>query len=494
MLADWLVNRRHCSKDWQKSVLVIREKIKHAIQDMPEDERILKLLQGAYINYFHCKRIVEILKETEKDTKNFLGYYSSQRMNDWLQIQQLYEKENVNLAEAAQILQRLVQYEIPALKKQIAKCDQTVTDCGRKEQEYVKQSIDAKKQFEKALKDFGIKGQHMRRELMSLAIDLPSFYIGIAEEIRRLREPLQYYYDFRKYLHQNNEPKSVLLPLCSLIIKEGTETTVYEWKRGVKPTRVERPPFDSLMMQNDDEKNEVDDTIDFGDGAGLTNEINFDVDSAEIDFGDEGGGIEIEVVGDDQGEFECEFRGQLEDGVARGEEALMLLENIESQKLILSELNELQIFLTSRRTDEMCESSSDIYISGMEDRPALLKAIEISQIDAWLQQVNGVMAKLNDPQKLHLFKIRSSPHYVETLVENLEQKRSIESRYERLRTLMVERSQEAREAATKAQSQLKDVSIATRVLQKQLEEEISKKYNGRTVNIMGGIQAALMAS
>ncbi|VDK21509.1 unnamed protein product, partial [Anisakis simplex] len=242
------------------------------------------------------------------------------------------------------------------------------------------------------------------------------------------------------------------------------------------------------------QKNEVDDTIDFGDGVGLTSEINFDVDSAEIDFGDEGGGIEIEVVGDDQGEFECEFRGQLEDGVARGEEALMLLENIESQKLILSELNELQIFLTSRRTDEMCESSSDIYISGMEDRPALLKAIEISQIDAWLQQVNGVLAKLNDPQKLHLFKIRSSPHYVETLVENLEQKRSIESRYERLRTLMVEGSQEAREAATKAQSQLKDVSIATRVLQKQLEEEISKKYNGRTVNIMGGIQAALMAS
>lgn len=38
----------------------------------------------ADINYFHCVRIVEILKDTEKDTKNFLGYYSSQRMNDWM--------------------------------------------------------------------------------------------------------------------------------------------------------------------------------------------------------------------------------------------------------------------------------------------------------------------------------------------------------------------------------------------------------------------------
>ena len=32
----------------------------------------------------------------------------------------------MNLAESAQILQRLVQYEIPALKKQIAKNDQAV--------------------------------------------------------------------------------------------------------------------------------------------------------------------------------------------------------------------------------------------------------------------------------------------------------------------------------------------------------------------------------
>lgn len=39
----------------------------------------------------------------------------------------MYEKGNVHLAEAAQILQRMVQYEVPALKKQISKYDQTIT-------------------------------------------------------------------------------------------------------------------------------------------------------------------------------------------------------------------------------------------------------------------------------------------------------------------------------------------------------------------------------
>lgn len=69
-------------------------------------------------------QIVNILKETEKDSKNFLGYYSSQRMKDWQEVINLYQSDAVYLAEAAQILQRLVQYEIPALKKQIVKCNQ----------------------------------------------------------------------------------------------------------------------------------------------------------------------------------------------------------------------------------------------------------------------------------------------------------------------------------------------------------------------------------
>uniref|UniRef100_A0A915BV85 CDK5RAP3-like protein n=2 Tax=Parascaris univalens TaxID=6257 RepID=A0A915BV85_PARUN len=483
-LLDWLINRRHCSKDWQKAVLVIREKISHAIQDMPEDERIVQLLQGAYINYFHCIRIVEILKETEKDTKNFLGYYSSQRMNDWLQIQQLYEKENVNLAEAAQTLQRLVQYEIPALKKQITKCDQTVADCMKKEEEYIKQSVDGKKQFQGELQKFGIKGQHLRRELMLLAADLPSFFNEVANEILQLREPLHYYENFRKYLHQTNEPKSILLPLCSLIINEGVDTTVFEWKRGKKPTAVERPPFDSLVYE-DNEKNELDDTIDFGDGD-ISGGIDFGPsEAAEVDFGGLDG-IQIEVVADDHGE--------LDDGIAHGDEALTLLENAQSQKLILSELAELEAFLTFRRSDEMRESASDIYISGMEERPAHIRAVEVSQMGAWIMHIREIITKLSDPHKALLFKIRSSPQYVEKLVEKLEQKRSLEGRYERMRKLMIERIAEAQEAAAKAQTDLKHVSDSTRVLQKQIEEEISKKYKGRTVNIMGGINAALMAS
>lgn len=45
-------------------------------------------------------------------------------MKDWQEVLRLYEKENVYLAEACQILMRNVAYEIPGLKKSISKCEQ----------------------------------------------------------------------------------------------------------------------------------------------------------------------------------------------------------------------------------------------------------------------------------------------------------------------------------------------------------------------------------
>lgn len=72
-MQDWLVSRRHVNKEWLKSIPAVREKINNALQDMPAHDNIANLLTGSYINYFHCLKIIEILKETEADTKNLFG-------------------------------------------------------------------------------------------------------------------------------------------------------------------------------------------------------------------------------------------------------------------------------------------------------------------------------------------------------------------------------------------------------------------------------------
>ena len=48
-------------------------------------------------------------------------------MKDWNSIISAYQKNNIYLGEAASLLQRNVAYEIPALKKQINKCQHQQT-------------------------------------------------------------------------------------------------------------------------------------------------------------------------------------------------------------------------------------------------------------------------------------------------------------------------------------------------------------------------------
>jgi hypothetical protein len=46
-------------------------------------------------------------------------------MKDWQDIVRLYEKDNNYLAEAANMLARNVNYEVPGIKRHITKCEQT---------------------------------------------------------------------------------------------------------------------------------------------------------------------------------------------------------------------------------------------------------------------------------------------------------------------------------------------------------------------------------
>ncbi|CAJ0929526.1 unnamed protein product, partial [Mesorhabditis belari] len=468
-LLDWLVSRRHCNKNWQKDVLVIREKIKHAILDMPESEEIVNLLTGAYINYFHCSKIIEILKGTEKDTRNFLGYYSSQRMKDWQEIDSLYKQENVYLAESAQILQRLVQYEVPGLKNQIKKAEQNLEESVKKEKEYMKQSADSKKLYGKELERFGLPGNKLRLELLELAKDLPTFFGEQSKKIANLKDAIEHYENFRTYLHKDAPPKTSLLPAMKLVSAKGDRATAFELKYGVEPTAVEPPNFELLLQANEKKENDDDGAIDFGDA-----EIAFDDDQV-IDFGYDSN---FEVVADDSGAV-----GSL---VARGEDALGVLENTTTQKTLKNELQELLAFLTMRLEDEERDSQADALVLAAEVRPDNAK-ISNAQLNNWIRSVKEIVADFTNPQRIHLFKIKASPQYVETLVEDLERKRDAEGRLVDRAKLMQQKQSQHEQEEKKLRDNLKSLLESTKELQKEIESEISKKYSNRRVNIMGGI-------
>ncbi|XP_019962133.1 CDK5 regulatory subunit-associated protein 3 [Paralichthys olivaceus] len=487
-LLDWLLDRRHCNLKWQSAVKTIREKINAAIQDMPENQEIKQLLSGSYIHYFHCLRIVEILRGTEASSKNIFGRYSSQRMKDWQEIVTLYEADNVYLAEVASLLSRNVSYEGPALRKQLVKAQQLQQELSRREVECQSSAADLRERYYAACKQYGITGENVARELQALVKDLPAVLEEVGKDAGKLEEQIRLYAAFTNFVCEWSDP---VLPMLTLAQTRGN-TTFYEWRTGKVPTVVERPVAEEAPPDS-----ATDDMIDWGDfgkgtdsagvNSGITVEDGIDwgisvepnsedTGAGGIDWGDsEAAPIEIEIV--DVG-TDCP------EGVARGEDAATLLENSQSRSQFIDELMELEVFLTQRMS-EMGEEGDVVSMSQFQLAPSIIQGQTKKHVREMLSQVQDLLGRLTTLRMQHLFMIQASPRYVERVSEVLRQKLKQADILVLKGATMVEKRQEALEEQSRLEPRVDLLAGCTRELQKMIEADISKRYNNRPVNLMG---------
>jgi len=485
-LLDWLISRRICSRNWHDGVTPIREKIGEAIGDMPEHEGIKQLLTGSNINYFHCLKIVEFLKETEKDSKNFFGSYGSQRMKDWQQICKMYQGDNIYLAEAASVLSQNVVYEGPGLKKAIAKCDTSEQECDKKEESIKRRINELELEYKKNCQELGISGQgSIKKEIIDLAKGMPELYDRIGEDAKNLLESSKMYQSFVQSSVDGDLAEDVLGNLRFLI--ENGNVTTYEWKYREKPISVENP---EIVFEEDEEDkdNNEDGVIDFGDDQ----EIDFG-DDQEIDFGDENGEIDygdLEMVeGEtsdviDFGDVDVSAivveEGGLAGGVAREEEALSILDNRRTRTIILDELEELAGFLSQRLAEKSSSGAKFSLISSSSQEDC-----DVETLKARLHNVEKLSGQLTEPRMLQLQLIRSSPEVVTRLVDKLKGFSKMVEKVKRGRIDLENRRVQVGKDRIEATKQLAIVSQRTKDVKLELERDISDRYKGRPVNIMG---------
>ncbi|ELT98163.1 hypothetical protein CAPTEDRAFT_19870 [Capitella teleta] len=468
-LLDWLTSRRHCQQQWQGAAITIREKINMAIQDMPPVEEITKLLHGTYINYFHCLKIVELLKGTDDGAKNIFGGYSSKRMKDWQEIIKLYEKDGVFLAEAAQLLMRNVNYEIPVLKKEITKCQQIQSESLRKEADYASHVSMLRLKYKTSCEQMGIEGNKVRKELLELVKDMPKTYTSIARDAQKLQCARDFYVAFTAFTLGNSDFECC--PLLRHLMEKGN-TTVYEWRKGEAPNEIEATPFElSVRCAEEEEKEEqqeeVEEEIDWGMGDNTG-----DADVIDFDISVEDGGNEVS-------------HNQKKEGVARGEDALTILDNQSTRDSFMDDLMELEAFL-SQRLHEMTVSSHVLMSSQFQNAPECIQ-LSSSQIETMLTNVNQIINIMSTKKMQDLFFIRTSISYVDRLADSLKKIMTDAERAESLSRLMVAKRQEALQEEAGVEPKLDLIRKRTKELQKQIESEISDKYKGRRVNVMGEI-------
>ncbi|XP_020641162.3 CDK5 regulatory subunit-associated protein 3 isoform X2 [Pogona vitticeps] len=492
-LLDWLVDRRHCNLKWQAQVRTVREKIAVAIQDMPENEEIKQLLSGSYIHYFHCLRIVDILKGTEASTKNIFGRYSSQRMKDWQEIVSLYEKDNTYLVELASLLVRNVSYEIPSFKKQISKCQQLQQEYSRKEEEYQLAASEMRERFYTSCKQYGITGDNVHRELLALVKDLPSQLSDIGAAASGLLEAINLYQACVQFVCDSSTEEVV--PLLRHVQARGN-TTIYEWRRGVKPTSVERPRTEAVQQVV------VKDAIDWGDfGAESASTveavdcgISVEGASEEIDWGislefeaqeNAAGGIDWGDGSDGAAQIMVlEAGSDAPEGIAQGPDALTILETSETRNQFIDELMELEIFL-SQRIVEMSEEADILAMSQFQLAPPILQDQTKGKLEAMMAAIQDLIGRLTSLRMQHLFMILASPRYVDRVTELLHQKLKQADLLLLKKEHMVKKRQDALEEQANLEPKLDVLVQKTKDLQKLIEADISKRYSGRPVNLMG---------
>uniref|UniRef100_A0A8C5HRQ1 CDK5 regulatory subunit associated protein 3 n=1 Tax=Gouania willdenowi TaxID=441366 RepID=A0A8C5HRQ1_GOUWI len=466
---DWLVDRRHCNLKWQNSVKVIRGKINSAIQDMPENEEIKRLLSGSYIHYFHCLRIVELLKGTEASSKNIFGRYSSQRMKDWQEIVSLYEEDNVYLAEVSSLLCRNVSYEGPALRKQLIKAQQLQQELSRRETESHRSASELRERYYASCRQYGITGENVAQELQGLVKDLPGVLDEICRDAAKLEEQIQLYAAFTHFLCDWSEP---VLPLLTFAQRKGN-VTFYEWKHGEAPTSVERPTVEKQAEPL------TEGTVSFYCLSSKLSLMLLPQDSGGgdvIDWGDtDAVPVEIEVV--DVG-ADCEYR------VARGDDALSLLGNSESRSQFIDELLELEAFLT-HRAKESGEQGDVVSMSMFQLAPSVIQAQSVQHVHVMLSHVQDLLSRLTNLRMQHLFMILASPGYVERVSDMLRQKMKQADMLLLKASSMAQRRQEALEEQSRLEPRVDLLAGCTRELQKLIEADISQRYHNRPVNLMG---------
>ncbi|XP_044529155.1 CDK5 regulatory subunit-associated protein 3 isoform X3 [Gracilinanus agilis] len=380
---------------------------------MPESQEIAQLLSGSYIHYFHCLQIVDLLKGTEASTKNIFGRYSSQRMKDWQEIVSLYEKDSTYLVEISSLLVRNVSYEIPSLKKQIAKCQQLQQEYSHKEEECQLGAVEMKERFYNSCKQYGITGHSVRRELLALVKELPSLLTETGAKVESLWEAIELYQACVGFVCES--PTEQVVPMLRHVQKRGN-TTVYEWRTGTEPTEVERPSLEEPPEQV------ADDAIDWGNfGIESTSEgikYGISAETDEIDWGislepdsKEAGNEGINWGDGDADPLQItvvEAGTEAPEGVARGPDALTLLEYPETRNQFIDELMELEIFL-SQRALEMSEEADILSVSQFQLAPPILQGQTKAQMVAMVSTLQDLIGQLTSLRMQHLFMILASP-------------------------------------------------------------------------------------
>ena len=160
-----------------------------------------------------------------------------------------------------------------------------------------------------------------------------------------------------------------------------------------------------------------------------------------------------------------------------GDRSQLLFLNGSFRDIILTEIEELHSFLNS--THNLNKSTTIAMLS--------IDREEISEDDfaRYIRALNDIKNALEDQNFIRLIKIVESPIFLDKLAKTFSSKKNLLDKYSRQMNEANSISESSRKQSVKLRPKLEELSKTCMEMKKFLEQEISKKYGGRRVNLMG---------
>ncbi|KFP68922.1 CDK5 regulatory subunit-associated protein 3, partial [Cariama cristata] len=242
---------------------------------------------------------------------------------------------------------------------------------------------------------------NVRQELLALVKDLPSVLSEMGAGASALSEAIELYQACVEFVCESLA--ELVVPLLRHVGRRGN-TTVYEWRTGLQPLRVERPEVEEMPEQPKE------DTVRPGKpgpscGAGESPSwlCHVLVGVRLFSPGVSGGLLSFSLLSEPWRSLPCPTCPPVPEGVACGSDALTLLENTETRSQFIDELMEVS---TMQAPGLELDS---VAVSQFRLAPTVLQGQTSAHVGSLLATTRALLGQLCTRSMQHLFMILASP-------------------------------------------------------------------------------------
>jgi hypothetical protein len=442
-LLVWLQERYLIPKDWPKRIEAISSKKTEVIDEVyKRDNAEFKKIQDMFKNVKSDMKYIDmiklnqtLLKTEEAKSKTLFGSYNSQLIKDSNLMINLYEKNNVHLCESSKFIIQNIGYEIPNCEKTIAYNERTINDYLSRNNEKLSTIERNKEKLKNLFKHYSISENS----------DVKEIAINLINKMKQL---------------PNN-----LIEIENLLKNEKIKKIIEAYKKFYRMFyNTEIDSIDKEFQMNLKYINEKGDT-ERGDYSFVDKNVDSLLESLNTSENLETAIWNLKLAGENK--------------------TTTLLISSQSRKKIICDINELKVFLATRKDQMKKEEELNLTMYQTNLRN-INEEMNHDFLTDSIKFLNGVLDKMNNKDFSFLVNIYEDEKNLVTIVKSFENIFNEDSRLRKEikdnEEKIVEIRKEIKELQGRIEQFKKDSKLVKKIMEKFLTDSLKRK-----ITIIGDI-------